>query len=308
MSVTGTAERWLPALLDAMRAENDASDNTVQAYHRDISLFIAFMGNRPAAEAEREDIEGWLAAQEAEGMAVTTRARRLSSVKKLFRFAFLEGWRADDPAALIRGPGKPRTLPGTLAIEDVDALLAAARNTGRTPADRVRNTALLELLYATGLRVTELVSLPVAAVRGQPRMILVKGKGGRDRMVPLSPEAHEALSEWLLLRDKAEDALPRGAAKSRFLFPSRGKSGHLTRVSFFQTLKQIAVTAGLDPTKISPHKLRHAFATHLLQGGADLRAIQMLLGHADISTTEIYTHVLDERLKELVLEKHPLAE
>ncbi|QPH53941.1 site-specific tyrosine recombinase XerD [Pontivivens ytuae] len=307
MSVTGTAERWLPAFLDALRAERDASDNTLAAYARDIGLFIEHMGHRPAAEATRADIEAWIAALEAEGLATTTRARRLSAIRQFFRFAQAEGWREDDPAALIRGPTKPRTLPGTLTLGEVDRLLAAARTHGRTEAERLRNTALLEMLYATGLRVTELVSLPVAAVRGRPRMILVKGKGGRDRMVPLSEDAQDALTAWLEARDAAEDARPRGTPPSRFLFPSRSKAGHLTRVSFFLMLKQIAVEAGLSPGKISPHKLRHAFATHLLQGGADLRAIQMLLGHADISTTEIYTHVLDERLKELVLEKHPLA-
>ncbi|WP_316013057.1 tyrosine recombinase [Roseobacter sp. HKCCA0434] len=306
---TGTAESWLRAFLDTIRAEQDAATNTLAAYTRDIRLFMDFMAPRgPVETATRADIEAFLAGLEAEGMATATRARRLSALRQFYRFAFVEGYRTDDPAALIRGPAKGRTLPATLDIAEVDALLDAARLHGRTEADRARNTCLVEMLYATGLRVTELVSLPVAAARGRPRMILVRGKGGRDRMVPLSDEAHDALTEWLTLRDAAEEARPRGTPPSRFLFPSRGKSGHLTRVRFFQTLKEIAAAAGIDPARVSPHKLRHAFATHLLQGGADLRAIQMLLGHADISTTEIYTHVLDERLRDLVLQKHPLAD
>lgn len=309
MSHTGTADSWLRAFLDTIRAEQDAATNTLSAYTRDIRLFMEFMADRgPVESANRADIEAFLGMLEADGMATATRARRLSALRQFYRFAFVEGFRSDDPASLIRGPAKAKRIPGALDLDEVEALLAATTRVGRTEADRIRNTCLLQMLYATGLRVTELVSLPVAAARGRPRMILIRGKGGRDRMVPLSDEAHEALTAWLQTRDKLEEARPRGASPSRFLFPSRGKSGHLTRVSFFLTLKQIALEAGLNPEKVSPHKLRHAFATHLLQGGADLRAIQMLLGHADISTTEIYTHVLDERLRELVLEKHPLAE
>ena len=305
---TGTADNWLRAFLDTIRAEQDAATNTLAAYARDIRLFMKFMDRRGRVEdATRADIEAFLGALEAQGMANATRARRLSALRQFYRFAFVEGFRGDDPAALIRGPSRKRRLPGTLDHADVDALLAAAASHGRSEAERIRNACLMQMLYATGLRVSELVSLPVAAARGRPRMILIRGKGGRDRMVPLSAEAHEALASWLTIRDAEEEARPRGTPPSRFLFPSRGKSGHLTRVAFFQTLKQIAVEAKLDPARVSPHKLRHAFATHLLQGGADLRAIQMLLGHADISTTEIYTHVLDARLKELVLEKHPLA-
>ncbi|SOH93626.1 integrase/recombinase XerD [Monaibacterium marinum] len=308
MSHTGTADGWLRAFLDTIRAEQDAATNTLAAYTRDIRLFMEFQQDRtPVESATRADIEAFLSSLEVEGMATATRARRLSALRQFYRFAFVEGFRADDPAALIRGPAKAKRIPGSLDMDEVDALLAAAPTVGRTESDRLRNTCMLQMLYATGLRVTELVSLPVASARGRPRMILIRGKGGRDRMVPLSDDAHTALTAWLNTRDAAEDDLQRGATPSKFLFPSRGKSGHLTRVSFFLTLKQIAIKANLDPAKISPHKLRHAFATHLLQGGADLRAIQMLLGHADISTTEIYTHVLDERLRDLVLEKHPLA-
>jgi integrase/recombinase XerD len=241
-------------------------------------------------------------------MAQATRARRLSAIRQFYRFGFLEGWREDDPAALIRGPKRARALPGSLSEAEVDRLLDAATGLGRTVADRRRNTCLLQLLYATGLRVSELVSLPVAAVRGDPRMILVRGKGGRERMVPLSPPARIALRDWLALRDATEAEARRGGkAGSPFLFPARGKRGHMTRERFFLLCRELAASAGLDPAKVSPHTLRHAFATHLLAHGADLRVIQTLLGHASIATTEIYTHVLEARLRELVFDKHPLA-
>ena len=221
---------------------------------------------------------------------------------------FSEGLRGDDPGAGIEGPKRRKTLPGALTEEETERLLDAARDVGRNPVAAARMQCLVELLYATGLRVTELVSLPVAAVRGDPRMILVRGKGGRERLVPLSDPARAALSLWLTHRDiKAEQDREDGKSSSPFLFPSRGKLGHLTRIAFFQAIKDLAARAGIDPARVSPHALRHAFATHLLAHGADLRAIQTLLGHADITTTEVYTHVLDERLKALVLEKHPLA-
>jgi integrase/recombinase XerD len=194
-------------------------------------------------------------------------------------------------------------------VEEAGRLLDAARESGRNEGERLRNTCLIELLYATGLRVSELVSLPVATLRGDPRMLLVRGKGGKERMVPLSPPARDAAQAWLAHRDRAEDLerTERGTPPSPHLFPSRGKAGHLTRVRFYTLIKEIATGAGIDPARVTPHSLRHAFATHLLQNGADLRAIQTLLGHADIATTEIYTHVLDARLRDLVLENHPLA-
>lgn len=207
----------------------------------------------------------------------------------------------------IRGPGKTARLPGTLTEAEVGRLLDAARAFGRKPADRARNACLMELIYATGLRVSELVGLPVAAVRGHPQMVLVRGKGGKERMVPLSDPARAALTDWLAYRDAAETvARAEGHPPSRHLFPSRGASGHLTRHGFFALLKDISVAAGIDPARVTPHVLRHAFATHLLAGGADLRSIQMLLGHADLSSTEIYTHVLEDRLQALVLDHHPL--
>lgn len=297
---------WLPIFLEAMQAEQDAAQNTLSAYARDLKDFVGFLErNKLTPEtAGRADIEAYLIDLEANGLAKSTRARRLSSIRQLYRFAFTEGWRSDDPAAQIRGPKRGRHLPTTLSEADVVTLLDKARTYGKTPLDKLRNTCLMEVLYATGLRVTELVSLPVAAVRGDPRMILVRGKGGRERMVPLSAPAREALAEWLVARDAVEKSKQ---SKSPFLFPSRGKKGHVTREAFFLFIKDLARHSGLDPKGISPHTLRHAFATHLLANGADLLSIQTLLGHADVSTTEIYTHVLEERLKELVLNKHPLA-
>lgn len=304
------AHPWLEPYLEALQAERDAAPNTLEGYARDLMDFTAYLSNQDknAETANRKDVEAYLIALDHQGLAPATRARRLSSIRGLFNFAFVEGWRADDPAALIKGPKRAKSLPKTLSESDVDCLLMAAAKTGRNAALRLRNTCLIELLYATGMRVTELVSLPVNAVRGDPRMILIRGKGGRERMVPLSAPAKQAISDWLEIRDADEgETIKSGAKASLFLFPSRGKVGHLSRVAFFTLIKDIAVKAGLSPQKVSPHVLRHAFATHLLANGADLRAIQTLLGHADVATTEIYTHILDERLKSLVLEHHPLA-
>ncbi|SES20315.1 integrase/recombinase XerD [Tranquillimonas rosea] len=306
-----TAAHRIQAFLEAQAAELDAADNTQLAYARDLKDFAGWLDGqgRDFDSAAREDIEDYLVHCDAQGLAQSTRARRLSAIRQLYRFAFEEGWRADNPAIQIKGPGRTRRLPKTLDLSEVDRLLQAARETGRTEADRVRNTCLMELLYATGMRVTELVSLPAAAARGDPRMLLVKGKGGKERMVPLSAPARAALAAWLPLRDAADaKAAKAGAAPSRHLFPSRGKAGHMTRHRFYVLIKELAVAAGVSPDKVTPHTLRHAFATHLLAAGADLRSIQTLLGHADVSTTEIYTHVLDERLRDLVLDHHPLAQ
>ncbi|MVO14368.1 site-specific tyrosine recombinase XerD [Parasedimentitalea huanghaiensis] len=303
--------QWISTFLDAQAAELGASRNTLLAYGRDLKDFAAWMDrtNVDVATTTREDIEAYLIDCDAQGLAKSTRARRLSAVKQIYRFAFEEGWRSDNPAVQIRGPGREKRLPKTLEVLEVDRLLNAARQTGRTPADRLRNTCLMELLYATGMRVTELVSLPVSAARGDPRMLLISGKGGKERMVPLSPPAREALAAWLVERDDTNDERTTlGQASSPFLFPSRGKAGHFTRHWFYQLIKELAVTGGIAPEKVTPHTLRHAFATHLLANGADLRAIQTLLGHSDIATTEIYTHVLDARLSELVLQHHPLAQ
>ena len=303
---------WIALYAEAQAAELGAAENTRLSYGRDLLGFSEWLAqnNGSFETAQRADIEAYLVACEAEGLAQSTRARRLSSIKQLYRFAFEEGWRTDNPSLQIRGPGRSKRLPKTLSEDDVSRLLAAARDLGRTEADRARNTCLIEVLYATGMRASELVELPISAVRGDPRMILVRGKGDKERMVPLSPPAREALTAWLLWRDEAEEVarIEKGQKPSPFVFPSRAKAGHLTRVGFYQLIKEMAVQAGLSPDKVTPHVMRHAFATHLLAHGADLRAIQTLLGHADSSTTEIYTHVLDERLKELVLTHHPLAD
>jgi len=301
---------WISAFLEAQAAELGAATNTQLAYGRDLKDFAGWLAHRgnDFARADRDVIESYLVDCDAQGLSRATRARRLSAIKQLYRFAFEEGWREDSPAIQIRGPGRDKRLPKTLDVPDVDRLLTAARHTGRSAADRLRNTCLMELLYATGMRVSELVSLPASAARGDPRMLLVLGKGGKERMMPLSPPARAALADWLAERDAAEEKrAEKGGTPSRFLFPSRSKAGHLTRHRFYLLIKELAVAGGVDPGKVTPHTLRHAFATHLLANGADLRSIQTLLGHADVSTTEIYTHVLDERLAELVLEHHPLA-
>jgi len=302
---------WIETFLEAIQAERDAADNTILAYARDLREFESHLGKTGDnfKTATRKNVEDYIVALETRGMAAATRARHLSAVRQLFRFAFEEGWRPDDPSAQIKGPRKKRHLPKTLSEADVERMLETATNTGRNVADRLRNTCLMQLLYATGMRVTELVSLPVAAVRGNPEMLFVKGKGGKERMVPLSSPAKMATAAYLVNLDKrAGLATIKGIPPSKFLFPSNGKSGHLTRIRFYTLIKEIALNAGLDPAMVTPHTLRHAFATHLLANGADLRVIQMLLGHADIATTEIYTHVLDEKLKSLVLEHHPMAQ
>ncbi len=304
------APRWISAFLEAQAAELDAALNTQSAYGRDLLDFADWLEKAKTdfSDATRQNIEDYLIHCEAQGLAQSTRARRLSSIKGLYRFAFEEGWRNDNPAIQIKGPGRQKSLPKTLSIEEVERLLEAARMHGRSKADKERNTCLMELLYATGMRVTELVSLPVSSARGNPKMILVMGKGNKERMVPLSPPARTALKTWIKTHDAIDDANhAKGKPRSRFLFPSRGKLGHMTRHRFYMLIKELAVTGGVSPAKVTPHTLRHAFATHLLANGADLRSIQTLLGHADISTTEIYTHVLEERLKQLVLEHHPLA-
>ncbi len=304
-------ERWISTFLEAQAAELGAARNTLLAYGRDLKDFSGWLGHRGSdfATAAQFDVEAYLISCDAAGLSRATRARRLASIRQLYRFAYDEGWRSDNPALRLSGPGRDKRLPKTLSEAEVTALLAAAAAVGRAPDEKLRNLCLLELLYATGMRVTELVSLPVQAARGDPAMILVRGKGDKERMVPLSRPARAALAVWLTTRDRTEEAarIARKQPASRFLFPAGGAEGHLTRQALHRLLKDIAVAAGVLPTAVTPHRLRHAFATHLLAGGADLRVIQTLLGHADIATTEIYTHVLDQKLKELVLEHHPLA-
>ena len=303
--------RWIGTFLEAQAAELDAATNTQLAYGRDLKAFGTWLDdeNLDFEICSQGNIEDYLIDCDTQGLSRATRARRLSAIRQLFRFAFEEGWRQDNPAIRIAGPGRDKRLPQTLSEDEVSRLLKAAGTVGKAQADRQRNTCLMELLYATGMRVSELVGLPVAAARGDPRMLLVRGKGGKERMVPLSDPARAALATWLKTRDEAQEkARQKGLPSSRFLFPSRSAEGHLTRHRFYALIKELAVGAGVSPARVTPHRLRHAFATHLLAHGADLRSIQMLLGHADLSTTEIYTHVLDERLRELVLEHHPLAQ
>lgn len=303
-------QRWISTFLDAQAAELGASTNTQLAYGRDLKDFAAWLQAQGTDfdSASRDQVEAYLIHCSDQGLAKSTRARRLSAIRQIYRFAFDEGWRTDNPAIQIRGPGRDKRLPKTLDVKQVDRLLEAARSQGRTAGDRLRNTCLMELLYATGMRVSELVSLPVSAARGDPRMLLIMGKGGKERMVPLSPPARLALVDWLKERDATEErGVAKGMPRSRFLFPSRGACGHLTRHRFYLLIKELAVAGAVSPDSVTPHTLRHAFATHLLANGADLRSIQTLLGHADVATTEIYTHVLEERLQQLVLEHHPLA-
>ncbi len=295
------------AFLEMLAAERGASLNTLAAYRRDLEDFRSATGR--LVRAETGQIRRYLGALSGRGLAASSQARRLSALRQFFKFLVAEGLRDDDPTATAERPKPRRSLPRVLTVDEVDKLLEAARSEtsgpGLTPARRLaalRLLALLELLYATGLRVSELVSLPATAGRGGRPFIAVTGKGGVERLVPLNEPAQEALENYR----SAASWLGRGNGK--WLFPAGSSQGHLTRQAFARDLKRVAALAGLDPGKLSPHVLRHAFATHLLSGGADLRAVQTLLGHADISTTQIYTHVLDERLKALVNEHHPLAD
>jgi integrase/recombinase XerD len=297
------ASRHLEAFLEMLIAERGAAANTVEAYRRDLADFAGFLAQRgtPVEAADTAALRAYLARLARAGMAPRTAARRLSALRQFHRFLYGEGVRSDDPTAALDSPRQGRPLPKYLSEAEVDQLLAAAH--ARPGPDGARLVTLLELLYATGLRVSELVGLPLAALARDRRLLSVRGKGNKERLVPLSGPARAALAAWLPVR---EAALGRGRA-SRWLFPSFGRSGHLTRHRLGQLLKELALAAGLAPARVSPHVLRHAFATHLLAHGADLRSVQRLLGHADISTTQIYTHVLEERLKSLVAEHHPLA-
>ena len=295
--------------LDMLAAERGASINTLDAYRRDLTDFVADLtaAGIHISAAKNNDIRAHLGRLAKRGLAAASMARRLSAVRQFYRFLYSEGHRPDDPAAAIEGPKRGRSLPKVLSIKQVDDLLAQARGGMQAEAvsERLRAArlnCLLEVLYATGLRVSELVTLPESAARRDQRMIMVRGKGGRERMVPLNESAKRAMSDYLALRAKVK------ADKSKWLFPSFGESGHLSRQHFARELKALAAAAGLKTSQVSPHVLRHAFASHLLQNGADLRVVQTLLGHSDISTTQIYTHVLEERLKSLVRDLHPLAE
>ena len=304
--------------LDMLAAERGAGVNTLAAYGRDLADFSAYLGalQRAVATATTDDVRRYLGQLHKRGLAAASVARRLSAIRQLYRFLYAEGRRRDDPAAILEGPRRGRTVPKVLSIAEVDRLLAAARlasvRAELSAPERlraVRLTCLIEVLYATGLRVSELVTLPASAAERQADMLIVRGKGGKERLVPLNEVAKQAMRDYLaLLAAASPHALASPQAKSKWLFPSFGESGHLTRQHFARDLKALAAAAGLRADQVSPHVLRHAFASHLLHNGADLRVVQTLLGHADISTTQIYTHVLEERLKSLVRDLHPLAE
>jgi integrase/recombinase XerD len=306
--------RLIALFLDMLAAERGAAPNTLAAYRRDLADFASYLAGAGATvkSATTEDVRRYLGALGRRGLRPASVARRLSAIRQLYRFLYAERQRKDDPAAVLEGPKRTRPLPKTLSLAEVDRLLgfAARRDPAAALSERVRAArlaCLVELLYATGLRVSELVALPIAAARRDARVVVVRGKGNKERLVPLNDAAKRAMTEYLALRAEAEGGGGAVAARSKWLFPSFGGSGHLTRQHFARELKALAAAAGLRAAQVSPHVLRHAFASHLLHNGADLRVVQTLLGHADISTTQIYTHVLDERLKSLVRDLHPLA-
>jgi integrase/recombinase XerD len=307
--VAASGERQVALFLDMLAAERGAQINTLAAYRRDLADFTAHLARsgKSVAAATTDDLRAHLGDLAARGLRPATVARRLSAMRQLYRFLYAEGQRKDDPAAVLEGPKRARPLPKTLTIGEVDRLLRVAGEIDASAPLAVRLRAarlacLVELIYATGLRVSELVALPAAAARRDARVIVVRGKGNKERLVPLNAAAKHAMAAYLALAREA------GQAESKWLFPSFGGSGHLTRQHFARELKALAAAAGLRTAQLSPHVLRHAFASHLLHNGADLRVVQTLLGHADISTTQIYTHVLEDRLKSLVRDLHPLGE
>jgi integrase/recombinase XerD len=294
----------LEAFLEMLSAEGGAAVHTLDAYRRDLLDFAGHLRKkgRTFANGSAADIRDYLASLSAEGLKPSTQARRLSALRQLHRFLLDEDIRADDPTSAIESPKRGRPLPKVVTEAQTQGLIDAAA--ALEGPEAVRLLCLVELLYASGLRVSELVTLPLTAASGERKMLLVKGKGGKERLVPLGAPAREAIKAYMQVRPRF---LPQSERAQRFLFPSRGVEGHLTRRRVAQLLKDLAIKAGIDPRKLSPHVLRHAFASHLVAHGADLRSVQQLLGHADIATTQIYTHVQDERLKRLVSEKHPLA-
>ncbi len=306
-----SAHRHIRQFLDMLAAERSAAQNTLEAYRRDLDDFAQFLArsHREIEQAAAADVTGYLRHVAEGGLAPSSRARRLSAIRQFFRFLTAEGVLKESPAYGLSGPKKPLALPKTLSVAEVDRLIETARERiepahGRDRVRALRLYALIEMLYATGMRVSELVTLPRAVLTGDGRVLMIKGKGGRERLVPLNKPSREALTRYLEA-ERENGGAPLGKAK--WLFASSGAEGHLTRQRLAQELKGLAEDAGLDPQRVSPHVLRHAFASHLLDRGADLRSVQQLLGHADISTTQIYTHVLEERLKQVVFERHPLA-
>jgi integrase/recombinase XerD len=310
-------EKLINLFLDMLAAEQGAGDNTLQAYRRDLTDFSEFLtrSGQTFAATETQQLRDYLADLDTRGFKSSSVARRLSAMRHLFRFMLNERVRKDDPAAILSGPKRGRGLPKVLSISDVDRMLTRAKEltlaTGASALQRLRAMrlyCLLEVLYATGLRVSELVSLPISASRRDARMIVVRGKGDKERLVPLNDASRQAMADYLAAMEALKNGKGKNDAASKWLFPSFGESGHLTRQHFARDLKELAAESGLAPRLVSPHVLRHAFASHLLHNGADLRIVQTLLGHTDISTTQIYTHVVEERLKSLVRDLHPLAE
>lgn len=303
--------------LDMLAAEQGAGANTLDAYRRDLNDFSEFLARtgQGFTSAETQALRDYLSDLDSRGFKSSSVARRLSAMRHLFRFLLNERIRPDDPAAILSGPKRGRGLPKVLSIGDVDRLLSHAKALTETRESSalqrlraIRLYCLLEVLYATGLRVSELVALPLSASRSNARMIVVRGKGNKERLVPLNEASRRAMAEYLAATEALRETKRKNATGSKWLFPSFGESGHLTRQHFARDLKELAASAGLAPRLVSPHVLRHAFASHLLHNGADLRIVQTLLGHTDISTTQIYTHVVEERLKSLVRDLHPLAE
>lgn len=299
--------RLIALFLDMMTVDRAAAQNTLKNYGRDLERFAHFIRkrNETLLTAGADDISAFLEMLETEGLAASTAALKCSALRQFYLFLYSENYRGDNPAAAVDRPRTRRPLPKILSEEETARLVEAAGGAG---AKALRLRAMIELLYSAGLRVSELVSLPLAAAQGAREAILVRGKGGKERVAPLGGAARRALKDYLAVRGEflAKDAEgePRS---SRFLFPSRGKTGHVTAARFAQLIKELAGEAGIAPERVSPHVLRHAFATHLLSGGANLREVQSMLGHADITTTEIYTHVAQDRLKDLVFRAHPLA-
>ncbi len=294
----------IEAFLEMMSAERGAGANTLAAYARDLADFASFPKGG-IATAGRDDIRGYLASLSAAGLAPSSQARRLSALRQFFGFLYAEDIRKDNPTDAIEAPRTSRPLPKILSTGDLEAMIAAAGKEGDAEAKRL--TCIVEMLYAAGLRVSELAGLPLAAVKNKDGFILVKGKGGKERLAPLNASARTAITTYLDVRAEFLPKPPRRARAERYLFCSRGTDGFLTRQRLHQLLKSLAAKAGLDPAKVSPHVLRHAFATHLVEGGADLRSVQTLLGHADIATTEIYTHVAKDHLRKVMHKAHPLA-
>jgi integrase/recombinase XerD len=300
--------------LDMIATERNASRNTLEAYRRDLDDYAEFLAGKKNdfSRADTQTIRAYLAALAKREMAAASVARKLSAIRQLHRFLYTEGLRGDDPASVLEGPRRGRPLPKVMTVAEVTKLLAAAHDAASNSADEkdstrrlraLRLVCLLETLYATGLRISELIALPASAARGRADAIVVRGKGNKERLVPIGAAAKRAMKDYLDAASKTANP-----AEAKWLFPSFGESGHVTRQHAARELKTLAAAAGIAPAKISPHVLRHAFASHLLANGADLRVVQALLGHADISTTQIYTHVLDERLKNMVRDLHPLAD